>query len=216
MLQKPIVDIVKMHFWDKLYPLNRVASISDVQRTHKETYLLSGYTRDPNTWIAEIDKKGKILWEKYFPNNTNQQSKVLALDTGYILSYKRRNSSETLYMNAQREVKYTLPYYFKSMVAMPKGFVGVQKHTIFAINTKGKIVWKQVFDDNFEQIVVLKEGNLMAIAIQDRNKLILTKLTPDGDIVWQKSMHKSRLYAIEDAVATKDGGFILNARKKIS
>ena len=69
MLQKPIATITKMHFWDKLYPLNRVVSISDVQRTHKETYLLSGYTRDPNTWIAEIDKKGKILWEKYFPNN---------------------------------------------------------------------------------------------------------------------------------------------------
>ncbi|MDQ7085608.1 MAG: hypothetical protein Q9M36_12160 [Sulfurovum sp.] len=211
-----ILPIAKMHFWDRIYPLNRVANITDVQRTAKETYLLTGYTRTPNTWIAELDKKGTILWEKYFPNNTNGQSKVLALDKGYILSWKRSNSSETLYMNAKRQVKYTFPYYFKSMVAITKGFVGVDTHTIMAISTKGKVTWKKVFDNTFEQIILLKDGNLMAIGKEDRNKLVLIKLTQKGDIVWQKSMHQRKLYSVEDAVATKDGGFIINARKQIS
>jgi hypothetical protein len=78
-------------------------------------------------------------------------------------------------------------------------------------------VYKRSFATvTLDKIIRLKEGSLLALGRENRAKLVLIKFRDDGEILWEKSLNHSRLYGIEDAVSTKDGGFILNAQGGIN
>lgn len=229
--------------WHKMYPKDIVSSIGDIQRTHDKTYLISGENRSQDTWFTEIDREGKTIWEKYYPNNINGRTRVLALKDGYILSQKRANDAgKTFYLNKARQTIQTFPYYFSAIEEVENGFVGTHKNMIMRCDNQGEILWKKVLDKSrsvrgsrvertskgdikskifknnliLDQLVTLKDGDLVAIGRFKRSKLVLIKLTAEGEILWEKSFTQSRLYTVEDAVSTKDGGFIINARGVIS
>jgi hypothetical protein len=202
--------------WDRIYNKERVTKITDMETTPHDTYLVTGYSIDQLTWIAELNATGEVIWENHYPNNVNRESRVLALNDRYILSQKRLKDGKSFLLDRNRKVITTLPYYFASMVATKEGFMGVSAEEIISFDRDGTLLHRARFVGvRFDQLVRLNEGDFVAMGAKGNEALVLVKVDALGKKRWEQQIPYHRLYTIEDAIATSDGGFMLNARGKI-
>ena len=198
-----------------MFDTKLLSSIDDLKRTQNQTYLISGHNMWQNIWFAELDAKGKELWHKDFSNNLNGYSRVLGVEDGYILSFRGIDNDKTIKLNKNREILYSTKRYFESMVELENGFIGVDKGSVTKVGKDGSIIWMQNYQSKFNQIVKLKDGNFVVLGKSDTAQLNIVKLSTNGTEIWSKNIALSKFYSVEGAVATKDGGFILNARGRI-
>jgi hypothetical protein len=235
------VKVVKMNFWNNVYDWKYIEEIDDLHRTNYNTYLIIS-----KNVVAELDATGNELWHKNIPSLVDYKtSKIIDVEDGYLISiigYDYSNEQKTIKINKNREILFTLPYSFSSMVALGKEFVGVLQNKAIRVDKRGNVVWKKVlnaetyvkkagrtrtssgksvrfkktfFKVEFEQLLELKDGSLIALGESYNSNLESVKFSKDGKVIWKKSRKVHKIYAIRDAIATKDGGYIITIRNSL-
>jgi len=118
----------------------------------------------------------------------------------------------------------------QSVVALPNGDVAVlgtcrsmghgrQDLCVIRVNSKGKTLWKKAFGgkkrDLATSLTMTRDGNLVAVGHgQSFNKngdfdVYAVKLTPKGDMLWQKAYGGDETDNANGVCATKDGGVMI-------
>ncbi len=95
------------------------------------------------------------------------------------------------------------------IAAVDENFGGVA--TLFKLSAAGGLVWQKTYSCANAQVQVFcpapDGGTLMAG--QSEGKLILCRLTAEGEIAWQKACDSGRSENASAAAATSDGGFLV-------
>ena len=219
---KKITPTVTTKPWNLFYDEKKATDISSLELTKKGTYLLSGENSDRDVWISELDQNGTELWYKIFANNTSiSHSLAIEVSDGYILSYQgshkmmfkknkqlfEPNMKKTIKLDYQHNILFQLPYYFISMIAVKDSFIGLTKTEIISVDRDGKynIIHKTLA---LSKVVELNNKTFVAIGNEKGKGLKLINFSKEGNIIWNKTVPTFKI-SINDAVSTKDGGFIL-------
>ncbi len=186
--------------WARTYGKNSTSSNIgyDIKPTKDEGFIITGLTwaygsGGSDFWILKLSTKGEIQWQKTYGGSGYDGYWAVDIqqtdDEGYIVA-----GDTTSFGSMQRKI------------------------WILKLTPLGDIEWQKIYggfqNDYPGDIQVTKDGGFIVVGTAygpDRNyDMWVFKLTPDGEIEWQKLYGDSRWQNGNSIQQTSDGGFIMS------
>ena len=207
--------------WQKSFGYQGADSGISVIQTNDQGYLISGIldvtasggegntSRNANRhaggdyWVLKLDVTGTVEWSKYFGGNFTDTPRgvVQTSDSGYIIAGSSDSDDTDISNN-----------------------IGTYDFWVIRISSIGDLVWEKSFGgsqiDEARAIVASGDGNYI-IAGDTRSSdvnvstnkgaadLWLVKITPDGDLLWEKTIGGTNFDVSRSIVKSQSSGFIL-------
>ncbi len=158
-------------------------------------FTISGVAKDENATKKPLKPELKFTWKTTFGGSKKEIARsVVALDNGDVAVLGTCRSGR-------------------------RTGHGREDLCVIRVNSKGQTLWKKFFGgkkrDLATSLTVTSDGNLVAVGHgQSFNKnsdfdVYVVKLTPQGDMVWQKAYGGDELDHANAVCATKDGGVMV-------
>lgn len=181
----------------------------------KKTYKKSKKIR---TWIAKLDSKGNIIWEKFYykfyPFYKNHLLKIE--DNNYIFCTK--NIKETYISQIDKNGVVFTENKFKSnkindiIQSEHEKYIVVSSPDIIKLNQNAEFEWKKSFKGNFNSICKTKDDAFITAGeykTNDSYRLSIIKFNDKGDIIWNKYYNKKKFTYGGSIVQADDNHFII-------
>ena len=183
--------------WDKTFG-GFVSSSGDggwsVDETDDGGYITTGYTQSlgsgrKDLWLIKTDGQGNKIWDKTFGGREDDvgMSVLQSRDGGYIVAGRTASFGK-----------------------------GGDDIWLLKTDSRGDRAWNATFggkqDDAGFQVVELADGYAVVGRTEsgsDKKKIILIKVDPDGQKLWEKTYRGSSASSLQ---STADGGFIIAGR----
>ena len=207
--------------WQKSFGYQGADSGISVIQTNDQGYLVSGIldvtasgglgnsSRSENRhaggdyWILKLDSSGEIEWSKYFGGNFSDTPEgiVQTDDNGFIIAGGSDSDDTDISSN-----------------------IGSYDFWVVRISATGDIVWEKSYGgdqiDEARAIVKTNDGNYIiagdtrsnANDISNNNgaaDLWLIKISPNGSLLWEKTIGGTSFDVARSIVKTQDNGFLL-------
>ena len=145
-----------------------------------------------SSWVIKTNDSLNVIWEYYGNNESSFYSKATVLSDSTII-----NTGDSVFSAGD--------WSFKRIVKL---------------DSLGRVVWAKNHESvkqfaHYNKAVELKDRNIVAYGEHDVGNAALrtlTKLTTDGDTIWQNLYYYESLgdrNQLWDFISTKDGGFLL-------
>jgi hypothetical protein len=207
--------------WQKSFGFAGADSGISVIQTHDQGYLLTGIldvtasggqgdtSRTLNRhaggdyWVIKLNAQGDLEWSRYFGGNFTDtpEGVVQTPDNGYIIA-GGSDSNDTDISNP----------------------IGSYDFWVIRLSSDGTLIWEKSFGgdqiDEARAIVATVDGNYMVAGdtrsanndVSDNKggaDLWLIKLSPEGDLIWEKTIGGSNFDVARALIASDNGGFVL-------
>jgi hypothetical protein len=207
--------------WQKSFGYQGSDSGISVLQTNDQGYLISGVlditasggegntSRNSNRhaggdyWALKLNSSGDIEWSKYFGGNfTDTPENVIQTeDNGFIIVGGSDSDDTDISSN-----------------------IGAYDFWVIRISETGNLVWEKSFGgdqiDEARAIVKSSDGNYMIAGDTRSNDndisnligaadLWLIKISPNGDLLWEKTIGGTNFDVARAMVKTEDNGFLL-------
>jgi len=168
-------------------------------------YIIGGSVEsgDIDYCLTKTDFDGNLLWSKSYGGNgiDNLSSIIQTNDNNYLLGGSSTSNDENVANN-----------------------YGGQDIWIVKTNTEGEILWEKNYggssNDELKSILKLNDGNFILAGntfssdfdVSNHNgssDFWLVKISPNGDILWEKAYGSEDNETLEDIKQTPDNGFIM-------
>lgn len=214
--------------WQKSYGYQGTDTGVSVVQTNDQSYLISGIldvtasdgegnsSRNSNRhaggdyWALKLNASGDIEWSKYFGGNFTDtpESVVQTEDNGFII-VGGSDSNDTDISNN----------------------MGSYDFWVIRISAAGELVWEKSFGgdqiDEARAIVKSDDGNYIIAGDTRSNTndvssnngaadLWLIKISPNGDLIWEKTIGGTNFDVARALVKTQDNGFLLAGSSRSS
>lgn len=161
-------------------------------------------------WVLKLNSLGDIEWSKYFGGNFTDTPEAIIQtdDNGYIIAGSSDSNDTDISNN-----------------------IGSYDFWVIRLSDVGNLVWEKSFGgdqiDEARAIVASGDGNFI-IAGDTRSDdndisnnigaadLWLIKISPNGDLLWEKTIGGSSFDVARSIVATDDNGFLLAGSSRSS
>lgn len=215
------LDVSGNILWQKSFGYQGADSGLSVIQTNDSGYFISGIldvtasggqgntSRNTNRhaggdyWALKLDAQGEIEWSQYFGGNFTDtpESAVQTEDNGFII-VGGSDSNDTDISNN----------------------IGSYDFWIIRISSSGELVWEKSFGgdqiDEARAIVKSNDGNYVIAGDTRSNNndissnngaadLWLIKISPSGDLLWEKTIGGSSFDVARALVKTQDNGYLL-------
>ena len=161
-------------------------------------------------WILKLDSTGEIQWSRYFGGNFTDtpQGIIQTNDNGFIIAGGSDSNDTDISNN-----------------------IGSYDFWVIKISSSGDLVWEKSLGgdqiDEARAIVKSEDGNFIIAGdtrsndndISNNNgaaDLWLIKITPNGDLVWEKTIGGTSFDVARSIVTTQDNGFLLAGSSRSS
>ena len=189
-----------------------ITGVLDVTASNGE-----GNTKQNNTnhaggdyWAIKLDNSGTLQWSKYYGGllSDTPQNVVQTEDNGYIMVGSSDSDDTDISNN-----------------------IGSYDFWVVKISETGNIEWEKSFGgeeiDDAWSIVKSGDGNYLIAGDTRSNNvdisnnigaadLWLIKISPSGELLWEKTLGGTSFDAARDISATQDGGFLLAGSSRSS
>ncbi|WP_422106447.1 hypothetical protein [Winogradskyella sp.] len=161
-------------------------------------------------WVLKLDSLGDLEWSRYFGGNFTDtpEGAVQTNDNGYIIAGGSDSSDTDI-----------------------SGNLGTYDFWVIRITSTGDLVWEKSFGgsqiDEARAIVGTADGNFMITGDTrstdndiSENKgaadLWLVKMSPDGNLIWEKTIGGTNFDVARSIVKSQNNGFILSGSSRSS
>jgi hypothetical protein len=214
--------------WQKSFGYQGADSGVSVIQTNDQGYLISGVldvtasggegntSRNNNRhaggdyWVLKLSASGAIEWSQYFGGNfTDTPENIIQTnDNGFIIVGGSDSNDTDI-----------------------SGNLGTYDFWVLKISATGKLIWEKSFGgdqiDEARAIVSSNDGNYIIAGDTRSNAndvsnnigaadLWLIKISPNGDLIWEKTIGGSNFDVARAMVKTQDNGFLLAGSSRSS
>ena len=215
--------------WQKSFGYQGADSGISVIQTNDQGYLISGIldvtasgglgnsSRSENSlhaggdyWVLKLNSSGDIEWSKYFGGNFTDtpQGIIQTEDNGFIVVGGSDSNDTDISSN-----------------------IGSYDFWVVRISATGDLVWEKSFGgdqiDEARAIVKSSDGNFIIAGDTRSNNndisnnngaadLWLIKVSPNGDLIWEKTIGGTSFDVARAIVTTHDNGFLLAGSSRSS
>lgn len=200
--------------WEKSYGGSGLDFPYSIIQTNDKGYAIAGYSSSDDIdvtnskgksdyWIVKLTPDGELEWEKSFggSNDDVANSIIQTSDSGYLIA------------------GYSLSY--DGDITNPKGNTD---YWIIKLSANGELDWEKSFggtwNDAAQTIIQLADSGFAVIGYSSsingditnpkgNSDIWIIKLTPDGELEWEKSLGGSGIDIGYSVVQTKDKGFAI-------
>ncbi len=200
--------------WEKSYGGSGLDFPYSIIQTNDKGYAIAGYSSSDDIdvtnskgksdyWIVKLTPDGELEWEKSFggSNDDVANSIIQTSDNGYLIA------------------GYSLSY--DGDITNPKGNTD---YWIIKLSANGELDWEKSFggtwNDAAQTIIQLADSGFAVIGYSSsingditnpkgNSDIWIIKLTPDGELEWEKSLGGSGIDIGYSVVQTKDKGFAI-------
>ncbi len=211
--------------WQKSFGYQGADSGISVIQTHDQGYLISG-TLDVtasgglgNTsrtsrhaggdyWTIKLDSSGTIQWSRYYGGNFTDTPEdiIQTSDNGFIMVGSSDSNDTDISSN-----------------------IGTYDFWVIKVSSSGDLVWEKSFGgdqiDEARAIVKSDDGNFIIAGDTRSNNndvshnngaadLWLIKITPMGDLLWEKTIGGSNFDVARAIVKSRNNGFIISGSSR--
>ncbi len=182
--------------WEKIYGGKEVDIATDIIEISPDNIITIGYSAsfgdgDLDIWLLSLNKKGEINWEKTIGDKHSNSTWSITYNNGMIMF-----TTETKSDDKKNDV---ILYYLSE-----KGTI--KKNNIFRL--KGNETIQSIIPTNDGGCLIIgnnhKDGNSGA-------RCLLIKANSKGEKEWTKTYEDFPFGSAQDAIQTKDNGFIVSA-----
>ncbi len=207
--------------WQKSFGYQGADSGVSVIQTNDQGYLISGIldvtasggegntSRNGNRhaggdyWVLKLSASGDIEWSQYFGGNfTDTPENIIQTDDNGFIIVGGSDSNDT-------DIS---------------GNIGAYDFWVLRISATGKLIWEKSFGgeqiDEARAIVSSNDGNYIIAGDTRSNDndisnnigaadLWLIKISPSGDLIWEKTIGGTNFDVARAMVKTQDNGFLL-------
>ena len=174
---------------EKYIILNTLSSAHSVVITPSNRFIVVGEAFNDKLVIVKLNKDASLQKKSFFGSkNRNQLSKVVALRDGGVLvvgsSYTSRSHENNIFLSGLGGDDIFLTRFSKDLQQLWSKKIGT------------------AFDDEGIDAIELQNGSFLLLSNKTedaKTTAILTKLTQNGDTIWQKEIH----YNKKDTIAKK-------------
>ncbi len=161
-------------------------------------------------WVLKLDGSGNLEWSRYFGGNFTDTPEgiVQTTDNGFIIAGGSDSTDTDI-----------------------SGNLGTYDFWVIRISSTGELVWEKSFGgsqiDEARAIINSDDGNFI-IAGDTRSSdndvsnnkgaadLWLIKISPNGDLIWEKTIGGSSFDVARDIVISQNDGFIISGSSRSS
>jgi len=219
--------------WDRTYGGSQDDKAANIEKTSDGGYIISGYTTSNDGdvsensgfhdyWIVKINGTGDIQWEKSFGFEGDDRCfrVIQTTDGGYFA---------TGYLDVDMSNGDG-----NDLIGSPNTKAGL--HSLgdywgIRMDANGSKIWRRFFGgshvDQGKDVIQTADGGFLLIGISESidfdisnprgaNDFWVIKVSPDGDIVWEKSFGGSESDFAYSVVNTTDGNFIITGDTRSS
>jgi len=215
--------------WQKSFGYQGADSGISVIQTNDQGYLISGIldvsasgglgntSRSTNNrhaggdyWVLKLDSSGTIQWSKYFGGNSTDTPEdiIQANDNGFIIVGSSDSNDIDISSN-----------------------IGTYDFWVIRISSSGDLVWEKSYGgtqiDEARAIVKSEDGNYIIAGDTRSNDgdvlsnkgaadLWLIKISPNGDLIWEKTIGGSSFDVARAIVKSQNNGFIISGSSRSS
>ena len=167
------------------------------------------YNYDYNDiWVLKLDQQGNIEWEKAIGGGGRDYGRevLITKDGGYLIAGYSSSKNKDLDTNYGSTDGWIIKLDSKGEIVWKKNYGGSGAETIFSIieSADGSYVFaggSASFDYDLEFAQTRGYGDIW-----------ITKITPEGEIIWTKTYGGSSDEFANSIVETKDRGFVLTGQ----
>ncbi|WP_241492406.1 aryl-sulfate sulfotransferase [Lacinutrix himadriensis] len=214
------LDAVGNIIWEKSFGYSGVDVGISLLQTNDNGYFITGILdvsasggagntkhAGGDYWAIKLDATGNTLWSKYYGGSyTDTPHDALETNDGYIIVGS--SDSDDVDINNNK---------------------GTYDFWVVKIDTTGNIIWEKSFGgsgiDEAWAITNTNDGNYLVVGDtrsndQDVSNLLgaadlwIIKISPDGDLIWEKTMGGSSFDAGRSISKTQDNGFIISGSSR--
>ncbi len=207
--------------WEWIFGGERKDIGVDILHSGNNRYVIAGWSTTPRVlanmhgrkrfdtemWVLEIEKGGKILWERKYGGGAQDTAKDFCkIEDGYLLLGWTESSDNGIYNHSD-------PYW--------GGDIWLLK-----LDPKGNIIWQRTYGGFWEDvpstILKNKDGGCILLGstassdgdIKENHNsgtfdIWLLKLDLKGNIIWQKTYGGTDDEFADSIIETRDGGYII-------
>ena len=214
------LDAVGNIIWEKSFGYSGVDVGISLLQTNDNGYFITGILdvsasggagntkhAGGDYWAIKLDATGNTLWSKYYGGSyTDTPHDAVETADGYIIVGS--SDSDDVDINNNK---------------------GTYDFWVVKIDTTGNIIWEKSFGgsgiDEAWAITNTNDGNYLIVGDtrsndQDVSNLLgaadlwIIKISPDGDLIWEKTMGGSSFDAGRSISKTQDNGFIISGSSR--
>ncbi len=163
--------------------------------------LISNYGGS-DAWLIKTDESGEMLWQKnYGGSDLDRFNAIKSTESGFILSGITASPDNDV-----------------------SGHLGEIDYWLVKVSDDGNLEWERtlggMFNDFCEDVTVANDGGFMIGGHAERTNaaqgdtfgdidILIYKVSPSGEIEWQKTYDKSFFDRLAKIIPTSDGGFLI-------
>ncbi|WP_239004442.1 aryl-sulfate sulfotransferase [Lacinutrix sp. WUR7] len=214
------LDAVGNIIWEKSFGYSGVDVGISLLQTNDNGYFITGILdvsasggagntkhAGGDYWAIKLDATGNTIWSKYYGGSyTDTPHDAVETNDGYIIVGS--SDSDDVDINNNK---------------------GTYDFWVVKIDTTGNIIWEKSFGgsgiDEAWAITNTNDGNYIVVGDtrsndQDVSNLLgaadlwIIKISPDGDLIWEKTMGGSSFDAGRSISKTQDNGFIISGSSR--
>jgi hypothetical protein len=206
--------------WQKVLGGSEEDTPTSIRETEDHGYIVIGNSWSKNgdvtkshgnsdIWAVKLDNTGNIVWTNSLGGSGNDVAKIIEItkDKGCIIAG-----------------------YSNSVDGDIVGSIGINSYWIVKLDSSGLMQWQKPItgfgeDDALHQLLFVEDGYVILGSTQSNGGDItghinnsvsydywVTKLSMNGEIIWQKSYGGSKSDYANGMFQTEDGGFVLSGR----
>ena len=173
--------------WERFISCKKHTAADDIDVTHDDGFIITGYTSDYNVlmaydaWLCKLDKNGYEQWNKTYEISyyNRAESVEQTSDGGYVIA-----SGRMMYLDSESRLR------------------------VIRTDDKGEIIWDNVYGDDEtwnrgHSIQITDDEGFIALG-----ENIIVKLDKDGETEWSKDIGG---FCVQP---TRDGGYIITGEQE--
>ena len=185
--------------WQKVYGTGNIALLNSIQITADGGYIVTGTNRGgtnvnhpEDIWVLKLDAQGEVDWSKSLSSDLSERAYAViqTSDRGYLVGGSKSTGPDT-------STSYLVKLSENGTVNWQKSYTGSASDVQGAIRSL-----KQTSDGGY---IVAGERIILGYGPD----AWILKLTPSGDITWQKSYDLNYDDYVRSIVRTTDGGYLV-------
>lgn len=229
--------------WQKQIPSDHFSDINALLLLPNGDLLLAGYVINLeegtgiDRMVARLDPDGNIIWRKILPGSSSEYFQSLAHGrNGQILiggsgpaNISSNSTKPTILSidengNELQSIQYTPPTTYAEFVSLQVDLEGNIYGIVKALESKlvkyaptGQLQWERPCEYQ-SKIALDADGNIVQggeYLDSHPNGIVIRKLTPEGDLVFEQTFLSSYEYYLHDLVICSDGGIAITGSQHV-